>query len=870
MMSKMAPGEPLPLIDLPASEPKRGLGTLTVSTVAGKVRLPLSAVNISADVADRVASVTIEQTFSNSYTDHLEAVYIFPMSAGCAVSRFEMRVGSRVIVGKVEERGEARKQYQQALDDGKRAALLEQDRDDVFTVQVGNLPPGEEVTVLLTYSERLPFFEDGKTEVRLPLVVAPRYIPGNELDRDSVGDGTECDTDIVPDASRISPPRLVKGFDPQVGLKISVELLANSEDGSSLSDFMCSQHAVRIGAAGEKMRFELARTDERLDRDFVLRWRLAANAVKSSILTYRHADGNTYAMLSIFPPKRDGYLGAARDVVFVLDRSGSMQGMKMTSAARACSILLATLGPRDRFAIQAFDSVREWLHPPGAKNKFDLFQAADEAGIERGEKYLRDVTARGGTEVDGALADALEAISQRSESDGRVPVIVLLTDGEVGDESRILKRVQTELGDSRLFTVGIDTAVNDGLLRRVANLGGGTATFVEPGTALEEALQAVGREIGTPLVVDLHIDSDEVEAGSISPARIPDLYAGRAVTVFFRTSGKANVRIKGKFADGAAFSEAVKARKVDLNAISQLWAKHHIVDLEDNFRVNPSLQADLRAKIVDLAVMHSLLTRFTAFVVVDETEVVNAHGTVRKIVQPVENPAGWDMLNDQFAAGGGAVTQGIAPTAAWGQMSPHRLMAAPEPSAAPAPAPQPSCDQSWGSPAPQSVPPPPPPGSGGGWNFPDVLFSRTNANWFDALKELGGKETLKKGKRATGGSNAIAEAFKHFCETIERLLSQVKSGTLPGQSEGAVLEKARKDLIGALASDELGTKVPNLQKFLRGAAVELVASLKEKQLDLKALTALWERHNQLFALSKNEFSTASADGACADFWESSV
>ena len=215
----------IPIIDLPEEECTRSYGILTVSKAAQRVVLPLTRVDLRAKVAGQVAEVKILQTFRNSYQEPMEAVYIFPISGGSAVSNFQMKIGSRTLHGVIEERAEARRQYQKALEEGKRAGLLEQERDDVFTIQVGNLPPNEEITVEITYSESLPFFEDGNTELRLPLVVAPRYIPGNTIDECSVGDGIEHDTDIVPDASKISPPRLCAGFDPNVGLKIEVQLL---------------------------------------------------------------------------------------------------------------------------------------------------------------------------------------------------------------------------------------------------------------------------------------------------------------------------------------------------------------------------------------------------------------------------------------------------------------------------------------------------------------------------------------------------------------------------------------------------------------------------------------------------------------------
>ncbi len=480
----------------------RVLGCIRITKDDKKRNLPLTSVQISARVADRLAHVTVKETFKNPYNDHLEAVYIFPLSGGCAVSSFEMKVGDRTIVGKVDERQAAREQYVEAMQEGKRAALMEQERDDVFTVQVGNLPPGEEVTVVMTYSEKLAYFDNGTTEIRLPLVVAPRYIPGAPVHRDNVGDGVEMDTDIVPDASRITPPRLAPGVDPKTALNLSVELVGDQ----TIEDLSCSQHATRMGTSKDGIKVTLSREDDLLDRDFVLRWRVATDSLQSNFLVYRNPENaiECYGMLSLLPPKATEIAAPPRDVIFVVDRSGSMQGVKMVSAARACSLLLATLGPKDRFAIQAFDNVCEWMTFGGER-----FAYADEAGLDAGNKFLRDISARGGTEMYNSVREAIDTMKARQNKTRRMPVIVILTDGEVGNEAEILKHIQMELADSRVFTIGVDTAVNDGFLRRLAAIGGGTVTFVQPGAQLEDALSGVGREIGTPLITDLTIEDIE-------------------------------------------------------------------------------------------------------------------------------------------------------------------------------------------------------------------------------------------------------------------------------------------------------------------------------------------------------------------------
>jgi Ca-activated chloride channel family protein len=761
-----------PLKPTIAEDRTRALGSLHVTKDDRRARLPLAGVRFSARVADRVAHVTMEQKFHNPFTEALEATYIFPMSGGSAVSAFELKVGKRTIKGIVKERGEARATYQKAIEDGKRAALLEQDRDDVFTVQVGNLPPGEEVTVRIVTSEKLPFFDDGTTELRLPLVVAPRYIPGSPLPQNPVGDGIEWDTDQVPDASRISPPRLAKGFDPKVGLQIEVELA----DGGDLSDLACSQHAIKMSSG----KIALTKQDELLDRDFILRWKLSGEKVRTTLLTTKNGTG----MLSILPPKREGFLGLARDVVFVLDRSGSMGGVKMTSAARACSLLLSTLGPRDRFAITAFDDRAEWFSD-------GKFTTADEAGLAAGEKFLRTIDARGGTELDPAMKETLDLINRRKEDEGRVPVVVILTDGQVGNESAVFARLQKEGGDTRVFTVGIDTAVNAAFLQRVASLGGGTCTCVVPGEGLEDALRGIGREIGAPLVVDVKIDGVE----DLAPSRVPDLFAGRAATVFFRIKKGKSVTVTGTYSDGKAFKETVKARAIELPAIDHLWARARVTDLEDRFRLETGEQDKIRKEILLLAIDHTLLTRFTSFVVVDDSEIVNKDGAGHKVVQPVHMPAQWDMQMEAEKC-----EASYDASMCFGQGAPGGIHA----SMVPPPPP----------PAPMSAKPSPSPMKKRSANvFGKLLRSKESSEDISAPEEL---------KVSASDRKAFEKAVEDLQDALTAARSELSAGRIPTVRK---LDQARRALQRLLGASPLGTALAALQRLLRTGLLELVAAL---------------------------------------------
>lgn len=864
----MRPVEPVPILD--HARRTLGVGRIEATRAEETVMLPLARVSMKARVAGRVACTTVTQEFRNPFDAPIEAVYIFPLPGGCVVRDCELRVGKRVVKAAMKERQEARAAYRKAIEEGKRASLTEQERDDVFTMTVGNVVPGESVTVVVETAERLPYFDDGMTELRLPVVVAPRYVAGTPADGEPTGDGVESDTDEVPDASRITPPRLAEGFDPKVGLSIEVEVDTQGED---LRDVACTQHAVRATLGTDAVSVRLSDQHEPLNRDFVLRWRVAAASLRTTCLAFTDHRGRRFAMLNVVPPKRDGFLGLARDVVFVLDHSGSMEGIKMASAARACSMLLQTLGPRDRFAIAAFDDSATWMVPGDAAKQF---VRADDAGIARGDAFLRTIAADGGTELGPALDEALTAVLKRRETAGRTPVVVILTDGEVGDESGILKVLQKKLGDARTFTVGIDTAVNSGFLKRLAALGGGTASFVTPGGDLEDALRGVGREIGQPLVTDLAIAGDGAEAGSLAPSRIPDLFAGRAAGAFFVPWGARTVRVTGRFADGRAFDETVPVREVSQPALASLWARARVADLEDRFRMHPEEATDLRTQIVRIACEHNILTKFTAFVAVDHAEVVNATGEVRHIVQPVEQPAKWEMQEEQRRAASGqagiseamvyddsdlSVPASPAPSCIGGlgdsglTTEPLRFdeaaenrPAPPKPSKAASKAKKPA--PSGGVFHPRASSPPPAPPAGGAVSFRDSMKR---------------EEPFSDGDRKT-----FTRALEAFAKALAAARAEAKAGRIP---QTDVLEEARAALVQALAGSPIAPEVPLLQRFLRQSAIELVAACATEGATAAGLHEMFEHHAKLFeaALKESDAALAGKRGApWWAFWEKTV
>ncbi|MEZ0367582.1 MAG: VWA domain-containing protein, partial [Candidatus Sericytochromatia bacterium] len=511
-------------------------------------------------------------------------------------------------------------------------ALMEQERDDVFTLQVGNLPAKESLEIRLRFCQQLDYREEGLFELRLPMVVAPRYIPGQIKESPDLGQGVESDTDIVPDASRITPPRLAPGFDPQVDLKLQVELLL--APGESLSKIACSQHLTQTSLSGDKVLIELSHDDERLNRDFVLRWQASAATLRSRLHYLQGPAGEGYGLLQLSAPAGAALLESGRDVVFLLDRSGSMGDYKMTSASQACSLLLDSLGPRDRYAVLAFDDQMHWLEPDS------VWQHGDEAGRAQGHRFLATIEARGGTELFEAIQQALGKVRARGGNGGaaNTPILVILTDGQVGDESRILKAIQQELGEAIVYTIGIDTAVNDSFLTRLARLGGGSSVSVTPGEKLAAALKQIAGEIGFPALWDL-----ETALPEIAPEPLPDLYQGRSLSVFFKGPLPAEPVLRAQGAKGPVSMQLV-AEKVDFPAMPRLWAKARIQTLEDAFRLaDHANKQQLKESIIAISVEHQILCRFTAWLAVDEAETIEGHEDRIQMVQPVEMPQSWNM-----------------------------------------------------------------------------------------------------------------------------------------------------------------------------------------------------------------------------------
>lgn len=596
--------------EIKQAPPEAGFGA--VRTAEGC--LPLRQMAVEAHIVGLFHRLEVRQTFVNAYPVPLEATYIFPLPARSGVRKFRLEIGERVVDGVLQERGQARQAYDRAVSEGRRAAIVEEERTDVFTVRAGNIPAGESVTVALELSGPLAYLDDEAT-FRFPLVVAPRYIPGQALPGPSVGSGTAADTDAVPDASRITPPTLLPGMPNPVHLSLVVHI---DPAGLHFGTPHSSLHEVLLSPG----RAELRPGVERLDRDFVLHLPVLGEGLRSSFVTEPDGKGEHTFLLTVVPPSLHAAGAQPRDVVVVLDRSGSMEGWRMVAARRAAARILESLTEHDRFAIVAFNS--------NLRMPFPELRTADPWTVQQAVDFLGSIQANGGTRLGPALSQACNLVTGAGDlSLKRDRTVVLVTDGQVGNEEQLLGCFGHR--PLRLHAVGIDQAVNEGLLRRLAENNGGLYFGVESQERLEAAMRSLHHRLCQPALTGVKLAG--LTPLDSTPAHC-DAFPGTPAFLLGKL-GKVpdgSVRVTGTWPDGSAYDVAVPVHHRQESVFTTAWARARILDLQDLYAAG----TDLAASITAFSLQWGVLSRFTSFVACDEVQAVSRSVPGVKATVPVE------------------------------------------------------------------------------------------------------------------------------------------------------------------------------------------------------------------------------------------
>ena len=565
--------------------------------------------DVNVQITGLIARVSVHQEFANPGTAWAEGIYVFPLPETAAVDHFRMRIGERVIEGLIKERAEAKKTYEQARTQGKRTSLLEQERPNIFTSSVANIPPGELIIVEIEYQETLRY-DQGQVFLRFPMVVGPRYIPGAPqaasgpaADR---GLGWSPGTDRVPDASRITPPVL----HPSNGSLNPVTVTVDLAPGFPLGRIESLSHPITTTSRPDGQLRITMKEGAFADRDFVLVWDAAVDRAPEAAVFTERIGSDTYMFLMMKPPSApvQSDTRRPREVVFVIDTSGSMFGESINQAKAALKLALTRLTPQDRFNIIQFNDATHRV--------FTQAEPVTTDTLGRVQKYVDQLVANGGTEMLPALKMALDG----QEHHSRFRQVIFLTDGQIGNEDELFREIGTRLGDSRLFTIGIGSAPNSFFMRKAAEFGRGTFTYIGNTGHVQDAMERLFRKLEQPAVTDLVLDIAGSEGGEMLPARIPDLYVGEPVVLAARFSRLPERAIlTGRFGETTWKKELQFQNPEERPGIAVNWARQKIAMLMDQQRRGD--ESVVRQAFLDLGLRHHLITKYTSLVAVDVTPV---------------------------------------------------------------------------------------------------------------------------------------------------------------------------------------------------------------------------------------------------------
>jgi Ca-activated chloride channel family protein len=616
------------------SAPQVGEGSLVYrSPVSGLYdSVPLVHTDVAVDIRGLVAAATVTQQYVNSSAAPIEAVYIFPLPHDAAVYDMEIRIGNRVIRSEIHERAEAKRIYEAAKSEGKRTALVEEERPNIFTASVANIMPNDHIDVRLRYVEPLSW-NDGRMRLVFPMVVGPRYIPGTQA-VDHTGTGWSSDTNAVPDASRITP--LVR--DPETRSRHDISVAVDLDPGFEAASVKSVSHEVNVSRlADRRQHVELAEGTTLPNKDFILEiQRAESTQTKTAFFVSPGNDsGETQFMLAAFPPTVQPSNRTPVEMLYMIDVSGSMTGTSIQQAREALLQALDRLRPNDRFGILAFSSgYREFAPEP---------LAATTENLEAARDYVNRLEAGGGTE----MLPALLHLMRKPGIPGTLRHIILLTDGDLGNEEEIFAALEHDLGDARLYTVAIGSAPNLFLATKMAQFGRGTFTHIANINEIQEQMTSLFESIENPILTDVKVSFEGVEVADVYPQRAPDLFLRQPLLIFGRIAkgrvGKMHLTARSG-TDVYESTIAFDTSKATFHpGITTLWARQRVEDLMDRWRdSDENGQAEIRASIIAHAIHYRLVTRFTSLVAVEEV-VTNPGGQSNQVPVPSELPAGWQL-----------------------------------------------------------------------------------------------------------------------------------------------------------------------------------------------------------------------------------
>jgi Ca-activated chloride channel homolog len=611
----------------PANDDQPGTGALMakVPDVETAVACPLKHTDVKASVNGYIATVDVTQQYQNPFDTKIEAVYVFPLPHNAAINEFVMTIGDRKIRGLIREREEAQRIYNEARSQGYVASLLTQDRPNIFTQAVANIEPGKQIDVSIRYYNTLAY-DDGWYEFAFPMVVAPRYNPAGKADGiGAVGRGAAGVSGQSKEVQYLRPTER-SGHD--IGLTLQLHA------GVKIEKIESTNHRVSVVEHGPTSRtITLDASDTIPNKDFVLRFKVAGEQVKTALVTHKGKDGNYFALMILPPADLKNLPRRPLEMVFTLDVSGSMSGEPMNQSLAAMNYAMNHMDERDTFQIVRF---------AGSADQFvDRPVPVTPENIRRARAYLQSSQAGGGTEMLEGLRRSLDG--QVDES--RMRVVAFLTDGQIGNETDILANLHRMLGSSRVFSFGVGSSTNRYLMEHMAKLGRGAVAYLGLKDSGDDVMSRYFERLAHPALTDLRLEFAGTQVSDVYPQQLPDLFVGRPVIITGKYVGNVPpvIRLRGN-AGGESRTLTIATEKGSVGeckALPCIWARMKLADLCDRAAYEPNDQ--LPAMVKQTALQYGLMSPYTAFLAVDaSTRTSGDHGVSVPVPVPVPDGQRYD------------------------------------------------------------------------------------------------------------------------------------------------------------------------------------------------------------------------------------
>lgn len=596
---------------------------------------PLKHTAMEAHIVGQFCRTTVEQIYSNPLDQPIEVTYLFPLPEDGAIDKMEMRIGERVVISELKERQEARRVYEAAKAAGHITALLDQERPNLFTQSVANIPAGAEITVTIAFLSQ-PKLREGVYEYVFPTAVGPRFIPGGNAPA-TPADSSTAPTPRVPDAKIISPSTYLPPTRPGHDLSVLVTI----EAPSKIATIESMLHEIDIDRLGDADAIvSLKNLIAIPNRDFILRYTLEGDEPQGTLFTHGDERGEFFTLVLQPPTRVVPKQLIPREITFVIDTSRSMNGFPLEKAREAMRACIETLNPSDTFNLIAFSS--------GIDKAFPQPVLGTPGNVALALKYLEELRANGGTNMLEAMNAALEG----DPGAGRMKIIGFMTDGFIGNEVEIIDAVHHRSGQMRVFSFGVGNSANRYLLESLAREGCGEVEYVTRGSDTAQAAANFRRRIDAPVLTDIAIDWGGLDVAEFYPERFPDLFAEKPVVVHGRLNapaGDAIVRLKGNTGAGA-YDQPIhvkpEANGAVREALAELWARAKIkalMNLDPRAIQYGNPAENLKRQIIDLSIKYNVMTQFTSFIAVEYTQTVPG-GPLVKIEIPQTLPEGMEKF----------------------------------------------------------------------------------------------------------------------------------------------------------------------------------------------------------------------------------